>query len=167
MSEVGNTRAGTPDGGVRRYLIVANQTLGGPQLPDAVQECLERGPAQFYLVVPATPVSHGLVWTEGEAHLLARRRLTRALRCLSDLGVDAGGEVGDADPILAITDVLLQRDIDEILLFTLPPGLSRWLHQDLPQRVGRRFGLPLRHVPAPAERIAAEPDREATRRLTG
>jgi hypothetical protein len=42
-----------------------------------------------------------------------------------------------------------------IILFTLPPGLSRWLHQDLPRRVARRFGLPVRHVVAPFEPIAS------------
>lgn len=165
MNEVGSTQAGKPEEPVRRYLIVANQTLGGSQLLDAVLACLERGPACFHLVVPATPVSHGFVWTEGEAHLIARRRLTAALRRLSDLGVEASGEVGDADPILAVTDVLLEREIDEILLFTLPSGLSRWLRQDLPQRVARRFGIPLRHVPAPPEGEAVEGRMDSARRI--
>lgn len=122
-----------------------------------VAACLERGPARFHLVVPATPLNHGLVWTEGEAHLLARRRLTRALRQLRDLGIEVGGEVGDADPILAIADALREQAIDEIILFTLPPGLSRWLRQELPRRVTRRFGLPVRHVTAPAEPAVGEP----------
>jgi hypothetical protein len=30
VSEVGSTEAGKPEAPVRRYLVVANQTLGGP-----------------------------------------------------------------------------------------------------------------------------------------
>src|SRR5689334_8369278 len=61
------------------------------------------------------------------------------------------GAVGDANPVLAIADLVRDREFDEILLSTLPPGPSRWLRQDLPHRVERRFGLPVTHVVAVPE----------------
>jgi len=40
---------------VRRYLVVANQTLGGEELATAIQARMAAGPCYFYLLVPATP----------------------------------------------------------------------------------------------------------------
>jgi hypothetical protein len=41
---------------VRRYLVVANQTLGGDQLLEKLRERMEAGPAHFHVLVPATPL---------------------------------------------------------------------------------------------------------------
>jgi hypothetical protein len=40
----------------------------------------------------------------------------------------ADGAVGDQDRLKAIETTLAQRAFDEIILSTLPPGMSRWLH---------------------------------------
>ena len=40
---------------VRRYLVVANQTLGGEELWDAIRERMTGGDCHFHLLVPATP----------------------------------------------------------------------------------------------------------------
>jgi len=51
----------------------------------------------------------------------------------------------------AIRDAMLNRPpFDEIVLSTLPPGLSRWLRQDLPHRIARTFELPMSTVTARA-----------------
>jgi hypothetical protein len=42
---------------VRRYLVVANQTLGGEELWAAIRERIARGDCHFHLVVPATPAA--------------------------------------------------------------------------------------------------------------
>ncbi|MGH2706441.1 MAG: hypothetical protein ACRDJ4_15540 [Actinomycetota bacterium] len=132
---------------MRRYLVVANQTLGGDHLAAEVRRCLQAGPSRFHVLVPATPPGDHAVWTEGEAHVIAEERLERALADFRGLGAEADGEVGDANAVQAIADVLRGEEFDEIILSTLPPGLSRWLRQDLPHRV-QRFGLPVRHVAA-------------------
>ena len=41
---------------MHRYLVVANQTLGSDELVALVRERTADGPAEFWLVVPATPV---------------------------------------------------------------------------------------------------------------
>jgi hypothetical protein len=41
--------------GMRRYLVVANQTLGGEELLAAIRERIAGGECHFHLVVPATP----------------------------------------------------------------------------------------------------------------
>jgi hypothetical protein len=51
--------------------------------------------------------------------------------------------------------VLRREQFDEIILSTLPPGVSRWLGQDLPHRVQKQFELPLHHVVAAEETASA------------
>jgi hypothetical protein len=150
---------------VRRYLVVANQTLGGPELIDAVCERLSAGPCEFHVVVPATPVA-GVIETYGplgvglpllpppdeESLTVARERLEAELARLRAAGAHADGEVGDPDPVRAIRTALAGRGCDEILLSTLPPGISRWLHWDLPSRVRRAVPQPVTHVCAKESR---------------
>jgi hypothetical protein len=131
---------------MRRYLVVANQTLGGEHLAEVVRDVLAAGPATFHLVVPATQPRDHAVWTEGEARALAQRRLEGSLSRFRELGAEVDGEVGDESPLEAIADAMGAGAYDEIILSTLPPGVSRWLRQDLPHRVERRFDVPVRHV---------------------
>lgn len=133
---------------MRRYLVVANQTLGGEPLLRAIRASRASGPASFHVLVPATPVHEHGTWTEGKARAVATERLEHTLAALRAEGTEATGEVGDANPLLAIDDVLRHREIDEIIISTLPPGISRWLHQDLVHRVARRFDRPVTHVVA-------------------
>jgi hypothetical protein len=142
---------------MRRYLIVANQTLGGDQLRKKIQECTVGGPCHFYVLVPATPgsVLSALATAATESAAppleqagwdLARDRLGHELAHLRELGVKAGGQVGDPDPLRAIREVLDRQQFDEIILSTLPRHASRWLAMDLPHRVRRSFKLPMTHI---------------------
>jgi len=136
---------------VRRYLVVANQTLGGAHLLSLLRELGEK-PSTFHVLVPATPPADHL-WTEGEATTIAHRRLEIALERFRKLGIEVTGEVGDGRPLQAIDDVLAREAFDEIVLSTLPPRLSRWLKLDLIHRVQTTFGLPVRHVIASRETV--------------
>lgn len=137
---------------MRRYLVVANQTLAGEPLVSRLRELSRAGPCTFFLIVPATP-PRDHPWTEGEARATAGARLDEALMRLSGQEVKVEGEVGDGNPMLAIDDAIRDHGpFAEIILSTLPPGASRWLRLDLPHRVSASFGLPMTHIvgePAP------------------
>jgi len=131
---------------MRRYLVVANQTLAAEPLVSRVRELARAAPSSFHVVVPATP-PRDHVWTEGEARATARSRLDAALARFAQLGTEVEGEVGDANPMLAIGDALRDHGpFDEIVISTLPKGLSKWLKLDLPHRVEAAFGLRVTHV---------------------
>jgi len=136
---------------VQRFLVVANQTLGGEHLIAEVRARLSRGPCHFHVLVPATAPSDHATYTEGEAVAVAKRNLGQALESFRKLGAKADGEVGDEQPLGAIGDVLREQDFDEIIISTLPPGISRWLGQDLVSRVERSFAIPVTHVVGEAE----------------
>jgi len=132
---------------MRRYLVVANQTLGGQPLVDKVRELMAGGPCQFHLVVPATHPHEHLTWTEGGATAVARQRLDEAIVRLRALGADIDGHVGDERPVDAVGDAIRAGPpYDAILLSTLPPGVSRWLGQDLPHRLQRAYEIPVLHL---------------------
>ena len=127
-----------------RYLIVANQTLAADQLTDKVRELLAEGECSFHIVVPATHTKDHSFHTEGADHASAEKRLEGALERFRGLGCKADGEVGDTSPFLAVRDCLLaDGTYDGIIVSMLPPGVSRWLKQDLPHRLERTFGLPI------------------------
>jgi len=154
----------------RRLLIVANRTLAGAELAQAVQERLQAGIEEVLVVVPAT---HSESWRaqryqwgmagalgtpvpdlpaeDPEAERVARERLEAALERLREAGVVANGHVGDPDPMQAVSDVLATSEVAEVLISTLPAGISKWLGLDLPRRIERRFHLPVRQVTAKAE----------------
>ena len=131
---------------MRSYLVVGNQTLGSDELRAAVQERLAAGPCRFHVVAPATLPRDHLVWSDGEAIAVARRNLDRALTSMRADGADVDGAVGDSNPVLAVIDALAHDDFDEVVLSTFPPGVSRWIRQDLPHRLARRTILPLCHI---------------------
>ncbi len=142
---------------MRSYLIVANQTLASPTLAQAVADRLTAGQARFHVLVPATAPNHGLTWSEEEAKAAAQERLDEVLARMRDMGVEATGEVGCDDPIAAVRDVLREQTVDEILLSTLAPGISRWLGLDVPSRLRSHVDVPVTVVTAPPELATPDP----------
>ena len=156
---------------MHRYLVVANQTLGGDDLVDAIRDRIARGPAEFWVVVPATHTKHlidhlgslgapqmgmtgrpvpGTNEVDAPDHgvTAAEYKLGIELDRLRAAGATADGAVGDADPLTAIQDAVARQRFDEIILSTLPAGISRWLNQDLPHKVERRVDVPLTVITA-------------------
>ena len=142
---------------MRSYLVVGNQTLDSPELAEAIRERTANEPtAAFYLVVPATPAAGGrLTWDEDEARAAAQERLVETLNRLKGTGCVASGEVGVQDPIQATRDALRGRQIDEVILSTLPPGISRWLGQDVPSKLKGSIQVPVAVVTTQKESLAA------------
>jgi hypothetical protein len=150
---------------MHRYLVVANQSLDSDELMELVRERVAAGPAEFWLVVPATPVKDlasnampipmpvmggtpTLPAPPEEARRLAQAKLDAAVKKLTAGGVRVNGAVGNSDPLLAVEEATATGEFDEIIVSTLPARMSRWLHHDLPGRLERTFHLPVTHVPA-------------------
>jgi hypothetical protein len=128
---------------MRSYLIVANQTLTSDSLRDAIAARLEEGPIRTHVVVPLSPVGGRLTWDEAESRSVAQERLDEVLKRLREMGAEADGEVGDRDPVMAVRDAMRGREVDEVIVSTLPKGMSRWLGEDVPSRLRDSVAAPV------------------------
>src|SRR5262245_41812653 len=136
---------------MRRYLVVAHQTLGSTELLEAMRQQLDQGPCVFHLVVPEYHGGSGLTWTEGQVRADAARHLEEARARFTAHGLPVTGEVGGASPVDAVTDVLRRHGretYDGIIVSTLPQSVSKWLRLDAPTRIQRTTGLDVIHVVA-------------------
>jgi hypothetical protein len=142
---------------MRAVLVVANQTITNEDLLEAVKKRAAEEQCTFTLLVPATPsadlsavnIPHSPNGTdEADQYALARHRLSAGLRIFGQEGIHADGDIGDPDPIQAIHECLNNRQFDEIIVSTLPANVSRWLQQDLPHKVERKFHLPVTVITA-------------------
>ena len=78
----------------------------------------------------------------------AQHVLADALPKLSEAaGSEVTGDLGDSEPLMAIHDAVNLGDYDEIIISTLPLGISRWLKLDLVSKA-KAIGLPVTHVTA-------------------
>lgn len=145
----------------QRFLVVANQTLGGEALTAKLHELTAGVRCAVRLLVPVIDTAGSnqsgfpaidLFSSDRHsiARLLAEGRLKHELERLRGLGVEAAGEVVDADPVNRIMEVLGEEDLDGIVVSTLPRRMSRWLVMDVPHRIGRLSDVPVTHVAGPA-----------------
>jgi hypothetical protein len=142
-----------------RYLVVAHQTAESPELIERLRALAqEDAHAEFVLLVPATPASHLLTWTEGESVAIARARAASARARFEAEGLRVVDTVvGDGSPANAIQDALGAAVYDAVVVCTFPVGMSRWLKLDLISQARRAAGyVPVMHVEAaPARKTSA------------
>ncbi len=134
-------------------LVVANETLGGRSLIEAVRQRSAAGDVRFVLCVPQNRPRAGLVVYNDAVFDAAQARVDLALEFLHAEGVEAIGEVGDPDPYTATIDAVREYNPDEIIISTYPDSRSGWLRRDLIERVRNTSGVPVVHV-------TADPDTE-------
>ena len=127
-------------------LVLANETIGGAGLLNAIRERHEQGDAHFYVVVPQSKPRHGNVIYNEAVRDSAQVRVDLALAFMRDEKIEGSGEVGDADPFNAAMDAIGAHRIDEIIISTLPAVTSGWLKRDLPERLELESGLPVQHI---------------------
>jgi hypothetical protein len=129
-------------------LVVANETLLGRELLEAVRARVARGETRFVLCVPQTRPRAGLVIYDDAVFDAAQARVDLAVGYMRSEGIDAIGEVGDPDPYTATMDAVHEYRPNEIIISTLPETRSGWLRRDLIERVTEASRLPVEHVVA-------------------
>ena len=131
----------------RRILVIANETVGGGPLREEIRRRSEGYDEHVPVVCPAlnSPLRH---WASDEdnARAKAQERLSASLARLREAGIDAKGEVGDAEPLQAMEDALRLFGADEIIISTHPEGRSHWLERGIVQAARERFAVPITHV---------------------
>jgi hypothetical protein len=114
-------------------LVIANQTILGEPLKEAIRDRAQAGPTDFTLVAPADQPG-------------VQERLDQALAELKRDGIEATGHIGDPDPVTAALNAAHDEQVDEIIVSTLPAASSGWLRRNVVGRIEGGAGLPVRHV---------------------
>lgn len=138
-------------------LVVANETVAGSSLIEALKQHAARGPIRVTVMCPINQPRHGHVVYEDTRRASAHRRLERTLAVLQEAGVPAHGLVVDTDPVSAVRDALELHDVDELIVSTHPQQKSGWLRRDVVDRIrAAAQGIPVEHVVVDLDEQRAE-----------
>jgi hypothetical protein len=129
----------------RTILVVANETLGGRELLEAVRE-RAADDVRFVLCVPQNKPNAGLVIYDDAVFDAAQVRVDLAVEVIRSMGIRAIGEVGDPEPYSATMDAVGEYRPEQIIISTYPETRSGWLRRDLIDRVHEATGLPVTHI---------------------
>src|SRR3954462_15907228 len=131
----------------RRLLVIANETVEGAALHDAIRSRAREGAIAVVVVAPAlnSRLRHWMSDSDA-ARRAAEERLVACLERIADRGFRASGGVSDADPLQAIEDALSVCSVDELIIETQPEDRTNWLAHDIVEQARSRFGLPVAHV---------------------
>jgi hypothetical protein len=130
-------------------LVVANETLTGPELVETLKRRAEIGAIRVTVVAPVSQPREGYVVYRDSRRAAAGRRLERTLAALRDAGIPAHGGVFDDGPLAAVKDILASEQIDEIVVSTHPRTKSGWLRKNLVEEIRKAAGdRPVDHVVA-------------------
>lgn len=131
---------------MKRLLVVANETVGGTALIEAVRTHAQAGDVRVTVICPQNQPKGGWVIYEDSARGAAQNRLDTTLAQLREIGIDADGEIMDPDPYAATMDAIHAFGADEVIISTHPETRSGWMRKDLVSRVQDDSGLPVEHV---------------------
>ena len=131
---------------MKTILVVANETLGGKALLDAVRTRGAEGDVRFVICVPQNRPRSGLVVYDDAVFDAAQVRVDLALEFIRAEHIEAIGEVGDPDPYTATIDAIREYQPEEIIISTYPETRSGWMRRDLIERVRQATGLPVTHI---------------------
>jgi hypothetical protein len=139
----------------RHILVIANETVAGRSLIEAIERRRKDGPVRVTVITPVNRPSEGYVVYEDTRRAAAGRRLEQTLKALRSAGIPASGLVVETDPVAATRDALAQLEPppDEIVVSTHPHQRSGWLRRDVVDRIeDAANGLPVEHVVVDLER---------------
>jgi hypothetical protein len=144
-------------------LVVANVTADSDELIAALRARAGTGQVHAHLVVP--------IGGAGPDREAGEQQLERGLDRLASEGIEAQGQIVRGDPVEAVHEVWDAAAFDEIVISTLPIGVSKWLRIGVPQRLAKLTGAQVEHVetapPRPDHAVVHhEPKRERRGLLT-
>lgn len=113
----------------KHVLVVANETLAGEELLDAVRKRAALGPIRAVVIAPVHEPNAGYVVYRNSRRATAGRRVDLMVAELRAAGIPAHGDVFEGGPIAAVEDVLALEEIDELIVSTHPEEKSGWLRK--------------------------------------
>jgi hypothetical protein len=135
---------------MRHVLVIANETVVGEALIEAVKEKAAGGDVELVTVLaPVNTPRVGYVVYEDTRRAAAGRRLDRTLAALREAGIPAHGLVVESDPADAVRDAfgMLEPRPTDVILSTHPVEKSGWMRKNVVDRVRKAADdVPVEHV---------------------
>jgi hypothetical protein len=132
---------------LRHLLIVANETVAGRELLDAVERRVRTGALDITVLCPISAPPGAYVVDPVAVRAAASDRLEHTLRALREGGIEARGFVVEAGPFDAVRDHVAHEAPDEVIVSTHPQHKSRWLRRDVVEQIRRLLrDIPVEHV---------------------
>lgn len=131
---------------MKRILAVVSEPVSGEALKSAVGDTAAEQ-AEVFVIAPALDKSWRF-WLSDPDQAIERANEVQeeTVERMDEEGIDAAGETGESDPLLAIQDALATYDADEIVLFTHPDSKTSFLEDGIVQQAEERFSQPVRHI---------------------
>jgi hypothetical protein len=144
--------------GPHKILVVANETLTGDELLDAVRAKVGDAETLVVVIAPVNAPRDGYVVYDDTRRAAAGRRLDRTLTRFREAGIAATGHVVDNDPLAAVKDAIAIEAPDELIVSTHPEATSGWRRRNLLEEIRKAAGsLPVEHVVSDvAARVGAQ-----------
>ncbi len=130
----------------KKILALVSEPVSGDALKSAVGGDVAEH-AEVLVVAPALDKSWRF-WLSDSDEAIGRAEAVQeeTVDRMDDMGIDAAGDTGESDPLLALQDALATYDADEIVLFTHPHGEKNWLEEGIVEQAEERFSQPVRHI---------------------
>jgi hypothetical protein len=119
-----------------------------PVSADALRSAVEADDAEVLVVAPALNTKTRFFLADPDPAIeRAEAVQEETVERLNEEGVDAAGDTGEEDPLLALQDALTTYDADEIVLFTHPEGKANWQEEGVVEQAREQFApKPVRHI---------------------
>lgn len=129
----------------KRILAIVSEPVSADALKSAVGD--DAADAEVLVIAPALQSKRRFFLGDPDPAIeRAEEVKEETVERLGEEGVDAAGDTGESDPLLAIQDALATFEADEIVLFTHPGGERNWLEDGLVEEAKQRFDPPVRHL---------------------
>ena len=131
----------------KKILALVSEPISGEAVKAAIgAEDAEE--AEVLVVAPALNESKIRFWASDPDGAIERAEdvAEESVERMDEEGVDAAGDTGESDPLLALQDALTTFAADEILLCTRPGGERNWLEEGVVDEAKARFDAPVRHL---------------------
>ena len=125
--------------GPHKILVVANETLTGDELLDAVRAKVSDAETLVVVIAPVNAPREGYVVYDNTRRAAAGRRLDRTLTRFREAGIPATGHVVDNDPLAAVKDAIAIEEPDELIVSTHPEA-SGWRRRNLLEEIRKAAG---------------------------
>ncbi len=128
----------------KKILAVTSEPISGELLTSAVGT----DDAEVLVVAPALNTKTRFWLSDPDPAIERAQEVAEESQVrMEEDGVDAVGQTGESDPLLAIQDAHATFPADEIVLVTHPEGDENWLEEGVLSDARERFGdRPVRHL---------------------